>query len=168
MAEAYREESYEEEHRRAVDFNAAMSAGLLIGLLIALFPRGSPWSGITFFSPTVMGRTLTELGGSFLSSLGAHLALSVGYAIIIGLIVDKLRRVKAVIAGGVAGAVLFLLNWAVFKFLVTDGTTRESLVLFTHVAFGLITAGAYKGLSKPPAGARIAADDREASRKQHL
>ena len=167
MAEAYREDSYEEGHRRAVDFNAAMSAGLLIGLLIALFPRGSPWSGMTFFSPTVMGRTLTELSGSFLMSLGAHLALAVGYAIIIGLIVDKLRRVKAVIAGGIVGAMLFLLNWAVFKFLVTDGTTRESLVLFTHIAFGLITAGAYKGLSKPPV-ARVAADDREASRKQHL
>ena len=57
-----------------------------------------------------------------------------------------------------AGAVLFLLNWAVFEFLVTDGTTRESLVLFTHIAFGLITAGAYKGLSKPPV-ARVTADD---------
>jgi hypothetical protein len=167
MAEAYREDSYEEEHRRAVDFNAAMSAGLLIGLLMALFPRGSPWSGMTFFSPTVMGRTLTELGGSFLLSLGAHLALSIGYAIIIGLIIDKLRRVKAVLAGGIVGAVLFLVNWAVFKFLVTDGTTRESLVLFTHIAFGLITAGAYKGLSKPPV-ARVVANDREASRRQHL
>jgi hypothetical protein len=147
MANAY-QETYEEQHR-AVDFNAALSAGLLIGLLIALFPHGSPWSGMTFFSPSVMGRTITELGGSFLLSLGAHLALAVGYAIIIGLIVEKLRRVKAVIAGGVVGAVLFLLNWAVFKFLVTDGTTREALALFTHVAFGLMTAGAYKGLSKP-------------------
>jgi len=165
MANGY-QDTYEEQHR-AVDFNAALSAGLLIGLLIALFPRGSPWSGMTFFSPTVMGRTLTELSGSFLLSLGAHLALSLGYAIIIGLIVDKLRRVKAVIAGGIVGAVLFLLNWAVFKFMVTDGTTRESLVLFTHIAFGLITAGAYKGLSKPPV-ARVVADDREASRKQHL
>jgi len=162
MGEAYREDSYEEEHRRAVDFNAAMSAGLLVGLLIALFPRGSPWSGMTFFSPTVMGRTLTELGGAFPLSLGAHLALSIGYAIIIGLIVDKLRRVKAVIAGGIVSATLFLLNWAVFKFLVTDGATREPLVLFTHIAFGLMAAGAYKGLSKP-AVARVAADDRETS-----
>src|SRR5688572_4008207 len=105
MAEVLREEQH-----RAVDFNAALSAGLLIGLLIALFPRGSPWSGMTFFSPTVMGRTLPELGGSFLSSLGAQLALAIGYAILIGLIVDKLRRVKAVIAGGVIGAVLFLFN----------------------------------------------------------
>ena len=161
MAEAYREDSYEEEHRRALDFNAALSAGLVIGLLIVLFPRGSPWSGMTFFSPTVMGRTLPELGGSFLLSLGAQLALAIGYAIIIGLIVDKIRRVKAVIAGGVIGAVLFLLNWAVFKFLVTDGTTRESLVLFTHVAFGLMTAGAYKGLSKPRV-VRVAAHDHEA------
>src|SRR5688500_755726 len=149
MAEVYRQDTYVEEHRRAVDFKAAMGAGLLIGLLIALFPRGSPWSGMTFFSPTVMGRTLIEPGGSFLLSLFAHLALSLGYAIIIGLVVDKLRRVKAVIAGGIVGAVLFLVNWATFNFLVTDGTTRETVVLFTHLAFGLITAGAYKGLSKP-------------------
>jgi predicted histidine transporter YuiF (NhaC family) len=139
-----------------MDFNSAMSAGLLIGLLIALFPRGSPWSDMTFFSPTVMGRTLPELGGSFLSSLGAHLALSVGYAIIIGLIVNKLDGVRAVITGGIVGALLFLLNWAVFKFLVTDEVTREAMVLFTHVAFGLMTAGAYKGLSKPPVARVIA------------
>jgi len=154
MAGADRGDAYIEEHRRALDFKAAMSAGLLIGLLVALFPRGSPWSGMTFFSPTVMGRTVTEPDGSFLLSLGAHLALSVGYAIIIGLVVDKLRRVKAVIAGGIVGAVLSLVNWAVFHFLVTDGAGRESVVLFTHIAFGLITAGAYKGLSKP-AVARI-------------
>lgn len=158
MAETFREDTYEEEHRRALDFNAAMGAGLIIGLLIALFPRGSPWSGLTFFSPTVMGRALPELGGSFILSLAAHLALAIGYAIIIGLIVDKLRRVKAVIAGAIVGAILFLLNWAVFKFLVADGTTREGLVLATHVAFGLMTAGAYKGLSKP-AVARVTADD---------
>jgi predicted histidine transporter YuiF (NhaC family) len=154
MAGAYRGDVYIEEHRRAVDFMAAMGAGLLIGLLLALFPRGSPWSGMTFFSPTVMGRMVTEPGGSFLYSLGAHMALSVGYAIIIGLVVDKLRRVKAVVAGGIVGAALFLVNWAVFRFLVTDGTGRESVVLFAHIAFGLITAGAYKGLSKP-AVARI-------------
>ena len=132
----------------------------MIGLLIALFPRGSPWSDMTFFSPTVMGRTLPELGGSFLSSLGAHLALSVGYAIIIGLIVNKLHGVRAVITGGIVGALLFLLNWAVFKFLVTDEVTREAMVLFTHVAFGLMTAGAYKGLSKPPV-ARVISHDPE-------
>ena len=149
MAEAYREEASIEDDRCAIDFKAALGAGLLIGLLLALFPRGSPWSGMTFFSPTVMGRTVTEPGGPFLLSLGAHLAPSVGYAIIIGLVVDKLRRVKAVIAGGIVGAVLFLINWAVFKFLVTDGTASESIVLLTHIAFGLITAGAYKGLSKP-------------------
>lgn len=154
MAEGYRQDTYEEEHRRAVDLKAAIGAGLFIGLLIALFPRGNPWSGMTFFSLTVMGRTLIEPGGSFLLPLGAHLALAIGYAIIIGLIVEKLHRVKAVIAGGIVGAILFILNWAVFNFLVTDGTTRESVVLFTHVAFGLITAGAYKGLSKP-AVARI-------------
>jgi predicted histidine transporter YuiF (NhaC family) len=149
MADAYREDAYIEEHHRAIDFKAALGAGLLIGLLIALFPRGSPWSGMTFFSPTVMGRTVIEPGGPFLLSLGAHLALAVGYAIIIGLVVEKLRRVKAVVAGGIVGAVLFVINWAVFNFLVTDGTARESVVLFTHIAFGLITAGAYKGLSKP-------------------
>jgi hypothetical protein len=136
------------EHRR-IDFKAALGAGLAVGLLIALFPRGSPWAGVTFFSPTVMGRTMGEPGSSFLTALLPHVALSIGYAIMIGLMVDRLRRVRAVLAGAIVGCVLFLINWAVFNFLVQDGVGRESVVFFTHLAFGLMCAGAYKGLSKP-------------------
>jgi hypothetical protein len=145
-------ETYAEEDRpgyRRIDFKAALGAGLAVGLLIALFPRGSPWAGVTFFSPTVMGRAMGEPGSSFLAALLPHVALSIGYAIIIGLVVERLRRVKAVLAGAVVGSVLFLINWAVFNFLVQDGAGRESVVFFTHLAFGLMCAGAYKGLSKP-------------------
>ena len=144
------------EHR-VIDFKAALGAGLAVGLLIAFFPSGSPWSGITFFSPTVMGRTMGEPGSSFWAAMLPHLALAIGYAIIIGLAVQRLRQVKAVLAGAVVGCVLFLINWAVFKFLVADTAGRESVVLFTHLAFGLMCAGAYKGLSKP-AVARVTAE----------
>jgi hypothetical protein len=145
-------ETYIEEERtehRWIHFRAAVGAGLLVGLLMALFPRGSPWAGVTFFSPTVMGRMMGEPGSSFLTALLPHLALSIGYAIMIGLVVDRLRRVKAVLAGAMVGCILFLINWAVFNFLVQDGVGRESVVFFTHFAFGLMVAGAYKGLSKP-------------------
>lgn len=152
-------ETYVEEgtEHRFIDFKAALGAGLVVGLLIALFPHGSPWSGITFFSPTVMGRTMGEPGGSFLGAMLPHLALAFGYAIIIGLAVERLRRVKAVLAGAVVGSILFLVNWAVFTFLVEDGVGREPVVFFTHLAFGLMCAGAYKGLSKP-AVARVTAE----------
>src|SRR5687767_15292167 len=103
------ETHYEErqiEHRRAVDFKAALGAGLVVGLLIALFPRGSPWAGLTFFSPTVMGRSMGEPGSSYMTALLPHLALSIGYAIIIGLVVEHLRRFKAVVAGAIVGCVL--------------------------------------------------------------
>jgi Mg/Co/Ni transporter MgtE len=145
-------ETYAEEVRtdeRRIDFKSALGAGLVVGLLIALFPRGSPWAGLTFFSPTVMGRSMGEPGSSFMAALLPHLALSIGYAIIIGLTVERLRRFKAVLAGALVGCVLFLVNWAVFNFLVHDGVGRESVVFFTHLAFGLMCAGAYKGLSKP-------------------
>lgn len=145
-------ETYVEEDRRdrRIDFKSALGAGLVVGLLIALFPRGSPWAGLTFFSPTVMGRSMGEPGSSFTAALLPHLALSIGYAIIIGLVVERLRRFKAVLAGAAVACVLFLMNWAVFTFLVQDGVGRESVVFFTHLAFGLMCAGAYKGLSKPP------------------
>jgi hypothetical protein len=159
MAETYQDEAQaEREEGRALDFKAASLAGLIVGFLVVLFPRGSPWSGITFFSPTVMGRTMGEPGGSFLMPLLAHLALSLGYAIIIGLVVQRLHRAKAVIAGGIVGVVLFLVNWAVFHFLVRDATARESIVLLTHVGFGLMAAGAYKGHSKPVARRAVASE----------
>lgn len=150
-------ETYVEERRRRIDFKAALGAGLAVGLLIALFPRGSPWAGTTFFSPTVMGRAMGEPGGSFLAALLPHLALAIGYAIIIGLMVEGLRRFKAVLMGAAVGAALFFVNWAVFRFLVVDTEARESVVFFTHLAFGLMCAGAYKGLSKP-AVARVATE----------
>jgi hypothetical protein len=145
-------ETYSEEAgagRRGIDFKAALGAGLGVGLLMALFPRGNPWSSLTFFSPTVMGRTMGEPGSSFLAALLPHLGLSVGYAILIALVVHHLRRVKAVLAGGAVGAALFVINWLVFNYLVKDGAGHESVVFFTHLAFGLMTAGAYKGLSRP-------------------
>ena len=154
-------ETYDEEERaehRFIDFKAALGAGLAVGLVIALFPRGSPWSGTTFFAPTVMGRAMGEPGGSFLGAMLPHLSLAIGYAIMIGLAVERLRRVKAVLAGALVGCILSLINWAVFTFLVKDGTGRESVVFFTHIAFGLICAGAYKGLSKP-AVAQITAEN---------
>jgi hypothetical protein len=147
--ETYSEEAVVE--HKSMDFKAALSAGLGVGLLFALFPHGSPWSSLTFFSPTVMGRYMTEPGGSFLAALLPHLGLSVGYAILIGLVVHRLRRVKAVLVGGAVGAVLFLINWLVFNYLVKDGSGHEPVVFFTHLAFGLMAAGAYKGLSKPTA-----------------
>lgn len=152
-------ETYVDEGRRRTDFKAALGAGLAVGLLIALFPSGSPWSGTTFFSPTVMGRAMGEPGGSFMAALLPHLALAIGYAIMVGLAVDRLRRFKAVLMGAGVGSALFFLNWAVFRFLVVDGDARESVVFFTHLAFGLMCAGAYKGLSKPPV-ARVATEPR--------
>ena|SRR5882762_4570952 len=41
-----------------VRWRAAALAGLVIGAWFLLFPRGIPWSSVTFFSAAVMGQVM--------------------------------------------------------------------------------------------------------------
>ena len=76
MVEPDREGTYGEEDRPVIDFNSAMSAGLLIGLPIALFSTRQSMERYDVFLTNGNGSHAagTE-AASFFS--GAHLALSV-------------------------------------------------------------------------------------------
>jgi hypothetical protein len=127
----------------------ALGAGVMAGVILLVVPRGSPWSSLTFFSPAVMGRTIpgpTEIPLLLVWTL--HLAVSLVYGLIISRMVATLRRRKAFVTGALAGLVLYAVNLGVVSAFWPVLRGAEFSVVVTHVVFGLITAGAYRGLLK--------------------
>jgi hypothetical protein len=127
----------------------ALGAGFIAGVILLIVPHGSPWSSLTFFSPVIMGRTVpgsVEIPLVLVSAL--HLAVSLVYGLIISRMVATLRRRRAFVTGALAGLVLYAINFGVVSAFWPSLRGGEFAVVVTHVVFGLITAGAYRGLLK--------------------
>jgi len=127
----------------------AFGAGFIAGTVLLIVPHGSPWSSLTFFSTVIMGRTVpgpTEMPLLLVWTL--HLAVSLVYGLIISRIVATLRWRRAFFTGALAGLVLYVVNFGVVSTVWPWLRGAEFSVVVTHIVFGLITAGAYRGLLK--------------------
>src|SRR5579885_51249 len=126
---------------------AALGAGLLAGLVLLIVPRGTPWSALTFFVPTVMGRVIADhLDMGFMSASVVHLLVAIAYGFIVSFIVIRVTQMRAVLLGGAVGFGLYLINFGVVSVWFPALRGSEPSVIFTHVVFGLVAAGAYRGL----------------------
>lgn len=125
----------------------ALEAGFLAGLVLMIVPRGSPWSALTFFAPVVMGRVVPETAGiPLILTKAMHLILAIGYGFIISAIVMRITQMRAIIVGAIVGLALYFANWAVIGAAFPEMKGDEITVAFTHMVFGAIAAGAYRGL----------------------
>ena len=141
---------------RSVQWGKAVQAGLIVGAVLFLLSRGIPWIGSGAIDPAIMGREVVpgEQASSalFLGVMVVHLAVAVVYALIIASIVNGFRPTIAGMVGGIIGVILYFLSYAVFGFFTEPAATqREWTPLLLHLAFGIITAEAYKGLARRPA-----------------
>ena|SRR5437588_10443152 len=138
---------FEAEPKSGFQWSASVGAGLIAGIVLLLVPQGSPWAALTFFSPVIMGRSLPPTISLPLVLLWTiHLLVAVVYALLISALVSRLRKERAILAGGVGGMGLYLLNLAIVSLVWPELRGHEVGVFFTHVVFGLIGAGAYRGL----------------------
>lgn len=136
-----------EPERGGWQWGAALGAGLVAGIILLIVPRGSPWASLTFFTPAVMGRNIPPGMMLPLPALWAiHLAVSIAYGLFISVVVSKLRAYRAILTGALVGLVLYILNWCIVLTVWPAWKVDEIPVLFTHMVFGLVTAGAYRGL----------------------
>lgn len=125
----------------------AVAAGLIAGVILLIVPHGSPWAGITSLAPAILGRVVPATWG--VPAVGAifmHLALSLIYGVIISLAVINVRELRAVFMGGVVGLALYLLNLGTVSLCLPEMRGNEVSVIVTHGVFGLVAAGAYRGL----------------------
>lgn len=129
----------------------ALAAGLIPGVILLILPHASPWEGLTVFSPAIMGREVPASWGMNVSGIVViHLALSVVYGLIISLTVMNVRQMRALLVGGVVGLVLYGVNLAVVWLWIPGLHSNEVSVALTHLVFGLVAAGAYRGLLRRP------------------
>ncbi len=99
-----------------------------------------------------MGRVVPpQMQLSLPETWAIHLALGLVYGLIISAVVSRLRQERAIIAGAITGLVLYVINWAVVSGLwpLWQSQSGRFSVLFTHLVFGLVAAGAYRGLRRP-------------------
>ena len=137
----------EPETENHLQWSAALGAGLIAGIVLLIVPRGSPWSTVTFFVPSILGRVVPESWNLGLAGAALiHLAVSLVYGIIISWVVSGIHEMRAVLTGGAIGLGLYLVNLGVISFSAPALRGNEVSVIFTHVVFGLIAGGAYRGL----------------------
>ena len=130
-----------------LQWGPALEAGLIAGAILLVVPRGSPWSQFTFFSPIVLGRNLAGVGNFPLPLIWiVHLVLALVYGVIVSALVSKLTNWRAILVGGLVGLVLYFVNLGLVALCFPNLIRAEGLVAFTHVVFGLLAAGAYRGL----------------------
>lgn len=137
----------------------AVAAGLIAGIILLVLPHASPWEGLTLFSPAILGRVVpASWAMPAFSVIVIHLGLSLIYGLIISLVVTHITELRAVLVGGIVGLVLYCINFAVVSLWVPALKENELSVVITQLVFGLIAAGAYRGLLRrkvpavPPAG----------------
>jgi hypothetical protein len=137
----------EPEDKNHLQWLPAVNAGLIAGGILLVVPRGNPWSALDFFAPVVMGRIFPESWSvPLIACFVMHLGLSVLYSLIISRVVVGVTQLRAVITGGIVGLFLYLLNLGAVTFAAPGLRGNEVSVAFTHLVFGLIAGGAYRGL----------------------
>jgi hypothetical protein len=134
------------EETKEIQWAPAIAAGLIAGAVLLLVPRGSPWEALTFFSPTIMGRSVASSGMPLMLAWLIHLGVSLVYGLVISRAVAHLRFEKGLLGGAIMGAVLYIVNFGVVSAFWPEIRGNEFPVIFTHVVFGLLSAGAYRGL----------------------
>lgn len=125
----------------------AVGAGLIPGMLLLLAPRGSPWAGVSFFSFVIMGRPVPADVSIPLPVLClVHLLIAGIYGLIVAFFVRNVTQGRAVLLGGAVGLALYVINFGIVSVACPSFRGHEIGVLFTHVVFGFIAGGAYRGL----------------------
>ena len=138
---------------RPVQWATGIKAALGIAAIFWLVTRGIPWAPSGLVSPTVMGREIKYPGEINLSiaalATSLHFLSSLVYAGIMLPFIHRFRYGNAWLIGAGMGVIFYLISLLAFAAFGNNAPySRELPVLITHLAFGVVFTGAYKGLVK--------------------
>lgn len=148
--------------RPAVNWKAAIGAGLLAGLvflilemvLVPLFLNGSPWGPPRMIGAIALGQDVlpspppppTFDVGVVLVAMMIHFAISAVYGVVLAFIIHRLETGAALAVGAVFGLVLYLVNFYVVPALGIFPwfeMAQNWVSIVSHVVFGLLAAWLY-------------------------
>jgi hypothetical protein len=138
---------------RPVQWTTGLKAALAIGAIFWLAARGIPWATSGLVSPTVMGREIKPPGAldfnAAVLATALHFVCALVYGAIMMPLIHRFRYGSAWLIGAAMGVILYVINLAIFA-MVAGGApySREFPVFVTHLAFGIVFTGVYKGLVK--------------------
>ena len=138
---------------RPVQWGTGIKAALAIGAIFWLVSRGIPWASSGLVSPTVMGREIKHPGDLNFGLAGLAITLHLLCAMIYGAVmmplIHRFAYSNAWLLGAALGVVMYFVNMAAFAAFGNFAPySRETPVFLTHLAFGIVFTGAYKGLVK--------------------
>lgn len=143
-----------------VNWRAGVLSGLIAGavfmmlemLLVPLLLDGSPWAPPRMIAAIVMGPGVLPPPATFslsilLAAMAVHFPLSIGFAVVLGALISRVRLAPALAIGAVFGLVLYVVNFygltAVFPWFAM---ARNWLSIAAHAVFGIVAAWAYVAL----------------------
>lgn len=148
--------------RTRIEWRPVIWSGLIAGaiflvlelIMVPLFLGMPPWAPVRMIAAIVLGRDVlpppaTFDIGIFLAAALVHFPLSIIYALIHALMLERwpMNTAMALLAGGVFGLVLYLVNFygftAVFPWFAE---ARNWVSILVHIAFGVVAAWAYGAL----------------------
>jgi hypothetical protein len=150
------------EHRSAMDWRAAIWAGLIAGLLFLILSIAILWAvvgaapGVLFryTASIVLGEGVLPPPTSFeplivAVALLTHFLLSVLYACVVAFIVHRGGLWTGIIGGALFGLALYAINYYTFSyFFPWFFALRSWIVIVSHVLFGAVAGGIYETLER--------------------
>jgi hypothetical protein len=145
---------------KSINFKKAILAGIIAGLifmmlemiLVSMFLGGSPWGPPRMIAAIIMGKEVLPPPATFdlgvlMMAMMLHLVLSVVYAIILALIVNRMSVGLAILVGAVFGFLLYLINFYVMTGIFPwFANARNWVSAVSHITFGIAAAWSYVGL----------------------
>jgi hypothetical protein len=153
MATEYQTEHPVLAYFRAVRWQDGAMAGLIVGTVLFFLSRGIPWIGSGAIDPAILGREIAPgqepSSGFFMGIFAMHLIICTLYGLILAPIVNGFKPIVAGFVGGLVGLVLYFLDFAIFSAILNGSSVgREWSSVLMHIVFGIVTAEAYKGMTR--------------------
>lgn len=145
----------------AIRWGSAVWAGVIAGALflvleMAMVPifLGNPmWAPPRMIGAIALGEEVLPPPATFdfgvvMTAVVIHFIMSIIYALILAAMVHRMGATAAVVAGGVFGLILYLVNFYGFTALFPwFAEARNWVSIFAHIVFGVVAAWSYKALA---------------------
>ena len=144
-----------------IDWRSAAWAGVIAGavfmmlemIMVPLFLGGSAWGPPRMIAAIVLGQGVLPPPASFdvgilMAAMIVHFVLSIGFAIVLAVVISRVEKGVALAIGPAFGLVLYLVDFYGFTALFPwFAEARNWVSIFAHVVFGFVAAWAYKELA---------------------